>query len=480
MGTKSIESDVVVVGSGIAGAMAARTLASKGRSVSVIEQGIKLSPQLVSGVFDSESFVGNPQIPQIRVEFSGDEKRTRPLPSVVGGLARFYSGVSLRMRQREFDKWPFTYDEIEPYYTAAEQIMKISGNKSGDLSDPPRSKPHPLTLPPMSEYSKKLSWGADEMGLSPFQHPFAINFDAGCIRCNHCNQVPCSYNAKWSPDSLLAESAALPITVYDETSAVKIRYVGDGGGRRVEYVECLNKRDGSRIDFRAGQFVLACGAILTPKLMIASGMHEWNPLIGTHLMTHCLGLVVGFFPFRVSQEGDFHKWWSVGDYYFDEDGRVRGLIQQDHLTARKKVFAKVPKILHALVAKFYYNTCQILVIAEDDPRTQNCIGSDMKIRQSFTTADEARRKFLADKSKRIMKQAGALMTFAFNGKSVYHACGTCRMGESMADSVTDSTGLVRGTQNLYAADASLFPTSSGVNPSLTIAANALRTADLMT
>ncbi|MDO8494493.1 MAG: GMC family oxidoreductase [Deltaproteobacteria bacterium] len=482
--TAFIESDVVVIGSGIGGAMAAYQLASKGKTVSVLEQGIRLSKEKIQQVFESESFIGNRDVPTVPVEFLGNKKKNRPLPSAAGGLARFYASVSLRMREREFDRWPFSYAEIEPYYSQAEQLMHISGKPGFDPCEPYRSHSYPHALPPMSDLSKRLSLGAEKLGMKPFQHPMAIHFEGGCVRCNFCNQVPCPYGVKWNPDSFLQEQKKLPIRFFERMSARKINFRLSGKEHRIDSITALNLADGKEIFFRAKTFVLAGGALLTPKLMLVSGLGDCNPLVGTHLMTHCLGLIVGFFPFQISAEHDFHKWWSVSDNYFDKEGNVRGLIQQDHLTTQKKIFAKIPRWLHPLVARFYYNTCQLLAIAEDEPRLGNRVvvngGRDnggVLVQHEFTKKDCEKRDFLAGQAKKIMKRAGALVTFAFQGKSVYHACGTCRMGESEADSVTNKNGLVWGTDNLYVTDAATFPTSSGVNPSLTIAANALRIAD---
>lgn len=480
----TLQADAIVIGTGIAGAMTAHKLASKGRKVLVIERGIRLSPELIRETFESESFMGNPKIPSLSIDFAGDKTRSRPIPAVAGGLARVYSGVSLRMREKEFDAWPFSYSDIEPYYTQAEGLMNISGASGVDPCEPPRSAPYPLKVPTMSGYSERLSNGAKKLGLKPFQHPFAIDFDEGCVRCNHCNQVPCLYESKWNPDTFLARNEGENIEVRSELEATKIIWNKDGSDYRIEGIEATDLRTGTTLTLRGNNYVLAGGAILTPKLMLQSGMETHSPLIGRHLMMHCLALVVGFFPFRMSAEGDFHKWWSISDFYFDDEGKVRGMIQQDHLTARKKIFGKIPRIIHPFVSLGYYNTCQLLVVAEDDPVYENRIALDpnggpsgILLHHSFTSNDEARRKFLAKQAKRIMRKTGALLALAFNGKSIYHSCGTCRMGASPSDSVTDPNGRVWGTKNLYVADASIFPTSSGVNPSLSIAANALKVAD---
>lgn len=478
-----IESDIVIVGSGIGGAMVAYSLASRGLNVSLLERGLHMDEALIESVFNSESFIGHPSIPLIPLDFAGDITRSRPVPEVEGGLARFYSGVSLRMREKEFEKWPFDYNEIEPFYSEAEQLMMVAGIPGNDKLEPNRSKPYPLKLPPVSEFSKKLMDKAQKMGLAPFQHPFVIDFDPKCIRCNHCNQVPCLYGVKWSPDSFLQKNAHLPMKIYNKTNAIRLNWNKNGKNRQVESVEAIRSDTKERVVFKAKKFIIAGGALFTPKVLMLSGASDWNPIIGKYLMTHCLSLVIGFFPFKVSAEKDFHKWWSIADFYFDKSGQVRGLIQQDHLTSQKKIFSKIPKILHSIVSKFYYNTCQLLVIAEDEPIIENRVELDptkkpsgLIIHQSFTKNDLKRRKFLSRQARKIMRRAGAILALSVGGKSIYHACGTCRMGTDPSNSATDPNGKVWGFENVYVADASLFPTSSGVNPSLSIAANALRIA----
>jgi choline dehydrogenase-like flavoprotein len=70
-----------------------------------------------------------------------------------------------------------------------------------------------------------------------------------------------------------------------------------------------------------------------------------------------------------------------------------------------------------------------------------------------------------------------LIKAAEDNERLAHACGTCRFGDDPANSVLDRNNKAHGLSNLYVVDASFFPSSGGTNPSLTIAANALRVAD---
>lgn len=257
-----IESDIVIIGSGIGASLAAVALAKKGRKVVIVEQGPLLSMQNNQEIFESETFFGTDSVPKIPVSLqSGQNKSTRFLPAAVGGLAHFYAAISLRMREQEFERWPFSYAEIEPFYSEAEQLMMVSGITGNDPCDPPRSQNYRETLPRMSVMSQKLKSGAEALGLKPFAHPLAISFENKCRRCRFCNQIPCPYHAKFTPANLLAKHPE--IKIYDETTVQKINW----SGQKVNDVQAI-KKDGTEIIFKAGQFIVAAGAIQTPKLLL--------------------------------------------------------------------------------------------------------------------------------------------------------------------------------------------------------------------
>ncbi|MBX7147974.1 GMC family oxidoreductase [bacterium] len=473
---KQYEADTVVIGAGVGGVMAAYKRHQKGERVILVDRGIRLGPQQVRDIFDSQSFMsGASDVSKIKIDIYKKSKITKKeYPEVFGGLARFYAGVSLRMREREFDKWPVSYADTEPYYMEAERLLQVSGLTGHDPTEPPRSGPYPLKLPPMSELSQKLMGGAQKMGLKPFMHPFAINFSKNCVRCNYCNQVPCAYGAKWNPDDFIKDYENESLMCHAQTDALSLVF------EKEKAILLKAKRGDEDVEYRARNFIVAGGAVFSPLFLSGSNLPYASPHLGRSFMTHCLGLVVGVFPFKISKEDDFHKWFSVSDYYFEPNGDVCGLIEQDHLTTRKTIYKKIPTWLHSTLDRFYYNTCQLLVVAEDEPSFENRIekdGNRVKITQVFSKKDEERRSFLMKRAKEIMKAAGSIFSFGLKGESFFHACGTCKMGTNPTNSVVNKNGLLWGAHNVYVCDASIFPTSSGVNPSLTIAAQALRIAD---
>ncbi|RPJ83171.1 MAG: glucose-methanol-choline oxidoreductase, partial [Acidobacteria bacterium] len=99
------------------------------------------------------------------------------------------------------------------------------------------------------------------------------------------------------------------------------------------------------------------------------------------------------------------------------------------------------------------------------------------VKHRYTAADETRRRMLVQRAKRILRRVGAWSFHTHKIKTFSHAFGTVRMGEDPSTSPLDPDCRFRGIDNLLVVDGSALPTGGAVNPSLTIAANALRAAD---
>jgi choline dehydrogenase-like flavoprotein len=127
-------------------------------------------------------------------------------------------------------------------------------------------------------------------------------------------------------------------------------------------------------------------------------------------------------------------------------------------------------------------------MAEDQPQESNCLGVDwddcdefglprLTIEHHYTARDCAARDALIGKARSILRRAGAPLTYVHEIKTFSHAVGTVRFGDDPQTSVLDESCRFRGLPNLYVSDASFMPTSAGLNPSLTISANALRVGE---
>jgi choline dehydrogenase-like flavoprotein len=188
--------------------------------------------------------------------------------------------------------------------------------------------------------------------------------------------------------------------------------------------------------------------------------------------------------------GQFHKQVGVHDFYFGHGegkkplGKLGGL-QQLATPPPELLKAHLPAGVGAVFSPVVPRITGLLVVAEDQPSQENGVALDPTVRDRYglpqllvthryTARDEAAGQALVFEARRLLHRAGALATRVHEIRSFSHAVGTLRMGTDALTAPVDPEGRFRGLDNLYVADASVFPTSAAVNPSLTIAACALR------
>jgi choline dehydrogenase-like flavoprotein len=242
--------------------------------------------------------------------------------------------------------------------------------------------------------------------------------------------------------------------------------------------------------------VLAAGALATPHILLSSGLERLNPAgdaVGGYLMRHCNAVVMGGFRRRPAPAGEFHKQIAIQDYYFGHGsiaappGRL-GSIQQFGTPQPDYVRHYVSRWMRPLVSRLVPHTTGFIVMAEDRPQASNRVGIDRMVTTRFglpeatvthryDARDLAARRVLIGVARRVLKHAGAALDFVQPIMTFSHAVGTVRIGHDPRRAPLDPWGAFRGVDNLYVADGSVFPRAGAVNPSLTIAANALRTGE---
>jgi choline dehydrogenase-like flavoprotein len=502
--------DLIVIGSGPGGAMAAWPAVQAGRRVLMIERGdwVHRRPEN----WGPAGFVELTPAWATDTAYQVLAGGTGPLLGVlatVGGASVFYGGVAIRMRESDFAPdpdidadsgaaWPYTYADLEPYYSRGEQLLDVAGVTGEDPTEPWRSTPYPQQLPELAPVSARLAEAARALGLHPSRLPLAINFRPSsgrntCIRCGTCDGFACAIEAKNDVATrLIAPMVHAGLELAVNTVAVELTV----SGRRVTDVVCADRWTGARRRFRGRHVIVAAGALATPHLILASDLTRLNPaghLVGRHLMRHCNAVVMGGFPQRPAPAGEFHKQIAIQDYYFGHDsvqtprGRLGG-IQQFGTPQLDYVRRYVPRWMRPLVTTLVPHTTGFIVMAEDRPQAANRVGIDRlvttrygmpeaNVTHRYDARDLGARRALVGFARRVLKQAGAKLSYAQDITTFSHAVGTVRMGDDPARAPLDAWGAFRGLDNLSVADGSVFPRSSGVNPSLTIAANALRTGE---
>lgn len=517
------------MGSGFGGSLAAWPLVRAGADVLMLERG----PWVPRGPHNWEPDGTITRTPYYEADGFGPARtdagpRKARSVACVGGPSVFYGGVSLRFREADFTpdpeivadsgaEWPFRYADLRPWYDEAERILSVAGAAGEDPTEPPRG-PYPARLSGLSAVSGTLADAARSLGLHPFRLPLAINFSgngggvgdpgpdgpasdgyprpgAPCQACTTCDTFACAVEAKNDlAVTVLSSLQRRGMEIRDRTEVVRL-HIEDG---RVAGVACRDRETGAEYTVTADHVILAAGALATPRLLLLSGLDELSPagdVVGRYLTRHTSGIVFGAYTWMPRHEGVFHKQIGINDFYLgDPDGKEPrgklGNIQQTQTPNLGTVVGETGRALGTLLSPFVRRATGLLVMAEDRPRYENRVFLEAPVAgdgapplggivHRYHDRDLAARRRLYARAAWIHRAAGALMTYTHTIHTFSHALGTVRMGPDPAAAPLDAACRFRGVANLLVTDGSALPRSGGVNPSLTIAANALRAGTIL-
>jgi choline dehydrogenase-like flavoprotein len=488
--------DVVVIGSGIGGGTLAYRLVQHGLHVTMLERGGYLPQEPdnwdVDAVFFRKKYV--PQETWLDKEGRAFHPGTY---YYVGGSSKMYGGAMLRFRERDFAElehaegispaWPITYRQLAPYYDIAEQFYSVHGQTSADPTGPPGVAPYPYPALDHEPVIEQVASALHQQGLQPFPLPLAIQLHRGgaCVRCKTCDGFPCQVHAKSDAEIAAVRPALATGKLTLKTSCKATRLLLTPDGRRVNSVEYESNGGTERIT--APIIVLSASAVNSAVLLLRSGCDKAphgvansSGVVGRNYMAHnntalmCIGWKVN--------PTTFQKTICINDFYFG-DGAFRypmgniqalGKLQAGMLTADQKY---LPRFAGELMTQ---RSVDWWIMSEDLPDPENRVILDGKtIRLHYTANNMAGHRRLTKKAVQLMKKIGFKINVAryMGGLTVSHQCGTVRFGNDPAKAALNEFCRSFDHENLFVVDASFFPSSAAVNPALTIAAQAIRTAD---
>ncbi len=494
----SFDVDAIVIGGGLGGATFAYACAKAGKSVLLLERGSRFP--VAKYVLDEQAMpIDKKPYDDRLVAVNGISKRLL-MGGVLGGGSAVYGGALLRPAQNDFHPgkyygdripreiwdWPVTYDTLEPYYTKAEKLFGVAGADDENLA--PLGQPEngylnkPLPLHPINQ---RMIDACRSHGLRPFQLPLAID-PQQCLRCGVCAGYICPTGARRSSLHLLEELQDEKLDIEVQTGIEVERLNFNSKGEAIG-VEVRDRKTGKKKVYRAQCYGMGAGAIASPMILQRSELA--HPLIGRNYMKHCSPIVIGFFPRQTKAEDTFVKQIGFSDFYFGTKnfpykmGCVQSLSVPEPLLIAKNGLGFLPLSLLESIGK---HILPMTGCVEDLPNPENRVTisacGEPQLQHHYDEFDYQRSKVLAQEIARILKYTGALFcltkTLAPN-EHVGHQCGTLRFGTAPAHAVLDSDCRMFGTSNVFTVDGSFFPTSLGVNPGLTIIANALRVADIV-
>jgi choline dehydrogenase-like flavoprotein len=509
--------DIIIIGTGAGGGTLAQALAPSGKRILILERG-----DFVPREQDNWS----PRAVNLDAKYNTKEvwldKDGKPLHPhtnyYVGGNTKFYGAALFRLRREDFGEirhhggispaWPISYDDLEPYYTQAEQLYHVHGARGVDPTDPPGSAPYPH--PPVSHEPRmqQLSDDFARLGLRPFHVPLGVMLNekdpqgSKCIRCPTCDGFPCLIKAKSDAETCGVLPALAHPNVTLLTRALVKRLDTDASGKTVKKV--VVERDGERAEFSADIVVAACGAINSAALLLRSandkhpnGLANRSDVVGRHYMGHVNSVMMALS--KCPNPTVFQKTLAVNDFYFGSNeweypmGHISFVGKLDGVTLKAGAPAIAPGFTLDLMAK---HSIDFWLTSEDlpDPENRVTINRDGQIVLAYKPNNEEGHKRLIKKLQSLMQQqtkcaehghechVGLFARNIFLGQriplaGVAHQNGTIRFGRDPKTSALDTNCKAHDVDNLYVVDGSFFPSSAAVNPALTIMANALRVAD---
>src|SRR5438034_1620098 len=203
--------DVAIIGTGAGGGTLAYALAPTGKKILVLERGDYLPREKDNWDTRAVNLEGKYATKEVWRDRDGRELHPHT-NYYVGGNTKFYGAALFRLRREDFGEvkhdggvspaWPIAYEDLEPYYTRAEQLYHVHGERGADPTDPPAGAPYPH--PPVS-HEPRIQQLADDwarLGRRPFHVPLGVMLDeanprkSACIRCATCDGHPCLVNAK--------------------------------------------------------------------------------------------------------------------------------------------------------------------------------------------------------------------------------------------------------------------------------------------
>jgi choline dehydrogenase-like flavoprotein len=501
------------VGTGAGGGTLAHRLAPSGKSVLLLERGdwLPREPQnwLAQDVFVENRYVS----PETWYDAKG--KAFQPqIHYFVGGATKLYGAALYRLRREDFGElthhdgispaWPISYDELEPYYSQAEQLYEVHGARGEDPTEPQASADYPHPAVSHEPRIQQLSDDLAAAGYHPFHAPCGILLDesnppySACVRCANCDGFPCVVHAKSDAEVIAVRPAVEHPNVTLLTNAKAVRLDTNDAGTEVTGV--VVERDGAEERYAGDVVVVACGAANSARLLLESatdrhpgGLANGSDQVGRNFMFHDSQAVLALS--REENPTVYQKTLGLNDFYFGADdfefplGNVQmvGKSQAPMFRGEKPVETRLaPQWSLDRIAR---HAIDFWLSTEDLPNPDNrvTVDRDGKLTLSYEETNAEARKRLYEKVKSIvgeldMNPGHLVHRFAYMKNEIpvagcAHQAGTCRFGTDPATSVLDTDCRAHEVDNLYVVDTSFFPSIGAVNPALTAMANALRVGE---
>ena len=538
--------NAIVVGAGAGGGIVAKELAVAGYSVVLFERGEwpdydkHINDELLSQrnqILGSAYGPDWEKEPRVAIDSKGNRTVVTPadgrynhIAACVGSGTVTYGALAWRFMPEDFtmkstygevpdstlEDWPYTYDDLEPYYTKAEWEIGVAGDETNPFSGK-RSKPYPMPAFELNKEGKLIYETCKRMGLHPFPIPMLRNSKpyngrAECIRNRTCVGYACPVDAKNGTQNTVIPIAMKTGNCEVKTGCIVSEIMVDDHGRAngVRYFDAARKGHEQTADV----VVVAGSATETPRLLLNSksklhpnGAGNNNDQVGRNLQGHLYVGAYGLFDFDILDLMGPGSTVALCDFNHHNPGIIGGgmlcnsffNLPYSFSRLRPPGAAKWGKEHKDFQRKNYYRLGTVRGPIQEIPRAQSRVTVDHEVKDYWGIPvaalsggshpiDRVAGWYVAQRAEEILKEAGAVSTWlnaphpepaipSEYPSGYQHQAGSCRMGKDPGTSVVNEHCQVHDIDNLFIADGSVLVTSGGFNPVLTIMAIAYKTGE---
>ena len=528
--TPSARADVCVVGAGPAGALAAHRLAARGYEVVILEAGERFDfadrrRRMERAIRPGRDDLSVWEMGGERDAYTTAGDRFYPLNSArvkgVGGTTLHWQGMVMRFHESDFDSWPIDYRDLRPYYAAAEEALGVAGADDNPYA-PPREEPFPMSAFPPSHSDSVFADACERLGVTMHSVPNARNSEeyddrSACVGYGTCKPV-CPSGAKYSADHHVEKAEGEGTRVIDRAPVQRL--VHDDAGERVT-AAIYATPDGETHRQEAREFVLAAGGVEIPRLLLLSesdrypdGLANTSGAVGRYFMDHLFGGMGGTLDRETRQNHVGFITSECHQFYDDPTQGTEGTAgaipewpgdgpEPDGFKLEVLNYAGPSPVELALsgdqfgddlletLREGYGNSIAMGGLAGQRPRKENRVTLDAsttddhgnpvpEIRWSIDDRTKASLRRANEVQRAILEELGVEVSWTVGPETTgpaFHHMGTTRMGTDPESSVVNPRLRTHDLRNLSVASSSVFVTSGALNPTLTIAALALKAAD---
>ncbi|MFC7250293.1 GMC family oxidoreductase [Halomicroarcula sp. GCM10025324] len=528
--------DVCVVGAGPAGALVASRLAGNGHDVVVLEAGPQFDFDSRQRRMEQAIRPGDGgsvwEMGGDRDAFSATGEQYYPLNvsrvKGVGGSTLHWQGMVMRLHPTDFDgshrnddpAWPIGYDDIRPYYDAAERALGVAGDADNPFA-PDRDGPFPMAGFPPSYSDSLFAEACEALGITMHSVPNARNSEgyderSACVGYGTCQPV-CPSGAKYDASVHVEDAADAGARIIDRAPVQRLETDGDGRVTAARYAT----PDGDEHRQEAREFVLAAGGVEIPRILLLSrsehhpdGLANSSGAVGRYFMDHLFAGAGGTID-RETRQNHVGFITSECHQFYDDPGQTVERVDSGETVVSSSSDAFSPIKLEFLnyagpspvelaldaddwgdsllddLRADYGHSISMGGLVGQPPRRENRVTLDHsttddhgnpvpdvqwsfgdRLGRSLDRANEIQHAVLDELGTDVSWTVGPA-----NTGPAYHHMGTTRMGVDPEKSVVNPQLRTHDLSNLTVASSSVFVTSGSMNPTLTIAALALKGAD---